>query len=49
MHSRAKLYLQEKLIAVGLGSSEKNARKNASIIAYNILKEMCFTIKVNIT
>ncbi|XP_016657265.1 NF-kappa-B-repressing factor isoform X2 [Acyrthosiphon pisum] len=45
-HVRARLYIEKKLIAVDDSNSEKQALRNVSCIAYNILKEMCFTIKV---
>ncbi|KAF0771685.1 NF-kappa-B-repressing factor-like [Aphis craccivora] len=40
----AKLYIEENLITVGGGILENVARQNVSIIAYKILKEMCFTL-----
>lgn len=48
MYSQAKLYIQGKFIAIGIGRTEKHARLQASRIGYNILKEMCFTIVVSI-
>jgi len=44
--SEAKLYIEENLITVGGGILENVARQNVSIIAYKILKEMCFTLIV---
>ncbi|XP_060844409.1 NF-kappa-B-repressing factor-like [Rhopalosiphum padi] len=45
-HIQAKLYIHKKLIAVAAESTIKHARKSVAVIAYDILKEMCFTIKV---
>uniref|UniRef100_A0A2S2PN16 NF-kappa-B-repressing factor n=1 Tax=Schizaphis graminum TaxID=13262 RepID=A0A2S2PN16_SCHGA len=43
---QAKLYIHKKLIAVAAGPTIKHARKSVAVIAYDILKEICFTIKV---
>lgn len=47
INREAKLFIKNKYITSGLGSTEKIARKNSTIATYNILKENCFSIKVN--